>query len=618
MKDQLHGLFSQAIGKLKADDVIPADHPVNIQFERTRQKEHGDFATNVAMTLAKPARRNPRELATLVVEALPNDRLITQVDIAGPGFINVFLAQDARYEVLNTVFSEGDRYGLATPDSKQKIMVEFVSANPTGPLHVGHGRGAAYGDALARVLTAAGNTVEREYYVNDAGRQMDFLAVRVWIRYLQANDLDIELPNNCYKGDYVAAYGKQLATEHANKYAVTLDAYNNADFKRSDSSALKEMNALSAAELDKKRNELNLSADEFTKKYEKQFLEESLDSRIAFAKATLGAEGFNIFFSIALNSIVADIRQDLSEFGVDYDTWFSERSLFDDGKIVTAIDTLKASGDVYEKGGAWWFKTTDYGDEKDRVVIRDNGQPTYFASDIAYHVDKLARGFDLAINIWGSDHHGYIPRVKASLQALGLPPEKLKVLLVQFAVLYRDGEKVSMSTRSGEFVTLRDLRNEIGSDAARFFYAQRKSEQHMDFDLDLAKSQSNENPMFYVQYAHARLCRIFKTAAERNIDTHNIQSADFSLLSSDHENALLTLLQKFPELVIAAAANYEPHQITYYLRDLATALHSYYNSVKFLDADKPQRDAMLALCSATRQTLKNGLSIIGVGAPESM
>ena len=618
MKDQLHDLFNQAIEKLKADDVIPADHPVNIQFERTRQKEHGDFATNVAMTLAKPARRNPRELATLVVEALPNDKLITQVDIAGPGFINVFLAQDARYEVLNTVFSEGDRYGLAKPDSKQKIMVEFVSANPTGPLHVGHGRGAAYGDALARVLTAAGNTVEREYYVNDAGRQMDILAVSVWIRYLQANDLDIELPNNCYKGEYVAAYGKQLATEHVNKYAVTLDAYNNAEFKRSDSSALKEMNALSAAELDKKRNELNLSADEFTKKYEKQFLEESLDSRIAFAKAALGAEGFNIFFSIALNSIVADIRQDLSEFGVDYDTWFSERSLFDDGKIVTAIDTLKASGDVYEKGGAWWFKTTDYGDEKDRVVIRDNGQPTYFASDIAYHVDKLARGFDLAINIWGSDHHGYIPRVKASLQALGLPPEKLKVLLVQFAVLYRNGEKVSMSTRSGEFVTLRDLRNEIGSDAARFFYAQRKSEQHMDFDLDLAKSQSNENPMFYVQYAHARLCRIFKTAAERNIDTHNIQSADFSLLSSDHENALLTLLQKFPELVIAAAANYEPHQITYYLRDLATALHSYYNSVKFLDADKPQRDAMLALCSATRQTLKNGLSIIGVGAPESM
>lgn len=618
MKDQLQGLFQQAIEKLKADDVIPADHQVNIQFERTRQKEHGDFATNLAMTLAKPARRNPRELATLIVEALPDDKLIIKVDIAGPGFINVFLAQDARYKVLNTVFAQGDSYGLAEPNSKQKIMVEFVSANPTGPLHVGHGRGAAYGDALARVLTAAGNTVEREYYVNDAGRQMDILAVSVWIRYVQANGLDVELPSNCYKGDYVEDFGTQLFKEHSDSYSVSLDDYNNASFQRSESAALAELEALSSELFETKRKELNLSAEEFTAKFEKRFLEESLDSRIEYAKSTLGADGFNVFFSIALDSIVADIRQDLSEFGVDYDTWFSERSLFDDNKINTAIDKLKASGDVYEKGGALWFKTTDYGDEKDRVVVRDNGQPTYFASDIAYHVDKLERGFDLAINIWGSDHHGYIPRVKASLQALGLPPEKLKVLLVQFAVLYRNGEKVGMSTRSGEFVTLRDLRKEIGSDAARFFYAQRKSEQHMDFDLDLAKSQSNENPMYYVQYAHARLCRIFKTADERDIDTSNIKSADFSQLNSDHESALLTLLQRFPELVIAAAANYEPHQITYYLRDLATAFHSYYNSAKFLEAEKPQRDAMLALCAATRQALKNGLGIIGVGAPESM
>lgn len=618
MKDQLHGLFTQAIEKLKADDVIPADHEVSIQFERTRQKEHGDFATNVAMTLAKPARRNPRELATLVVEALPEDKLITNVDIAGPGFINVFLAQDARFEVLSTVFSEGDTYGLAEPNSKQKIMVEFVSANPTGPLHVGHGRGAAYGDALARVLSAAGNTVEREYYVNDAGRQMDILAVSVWIRYLQANSLDVQLPSNCYKGDYVNDFGQQLFDSHSDKYSVSLEAYQKAGLQRSESAVLNELESLSTAEFESKRQELNLTAEEFTNKHEKLFLEESLDNRIEFAKTTLGTDGFEVFFSIALNSIVADIRQDLSEFGVDYDTWFSERSLFDDGKIASAIEKLKASGDVYEKGGALWFKTTEYGDEKDRVVVRDNGQPTYFASDIAYHVDKLERGFDLAINVWGSDHHGYIPRVKASLQALGLAPEKLKVLLVQFAVLYRNGEKVGMSTRSGEFVTLRDLRDEIGSDAARFFYAQRKSEQHMDFDLDLAKSQSNENPMYYVQYAHARICRIFKTATERDIDTSEIQSADFSQLSNDHERAMLTLLQRFPELLIAAAANYEPHQITYYLRDLATAFHSYYNSTKFLEADKPQRDAMLALCAATRQTLKNGLGIIGVGAPESM
>lgn len=580
MKDQLHSLFTQAIDTLKTDQVIPADHEVSIKFERTRQKEHGDFATNLAMTLAKPARRNPRELAELLIAALPADDLVTKVEIAGPGFINVFLAQDARYAVLNTVFEKGDQYGLGTPDSKQKIMVEFVSANPTGPLHVGHGRGAAYGDALARVLSAAGNTVEREYYVNDAGRQMDILAVSVWLRYLQANAVAVDLPENGYQGDYVAEMGQDLFASHGNQYVVNKEAIESA------------------------RSDLEL--------------EQALDATIELAKTELGSEGFEIFFKRALDSILDDIRQDLGEFGVDYDTWFSERSLFTDGKITTAIDKLKASGDVYEKGGAWWFKTTDYGDEKDRVVIRDNGQPTYFASDIAYHADKLDRGFDLAINVWGSDHHGYIPRVKASLEALGLDKEKLKVVLVQFAVLYRDGAKIPMSTRSGKFVTLRELRDEVGSDAARFFYAQRKSEQHMDFDLDLAKSQSKDNPMYYVQYAHARICRIFKTAEERDIDTSAIADADFSVLGSDQENALLTLLQKFPELLQAAAANYEPHQVTYYLKDLATALQAYYASTKILESEEPQRSAMLALCAATRQTLKNGLNVIGVGAPESM
>jgi len=580
VKEQLHNIFNQAIEQLKADSVIPSEHDVRLMFERTRQKEHGDFATNVAMTLAKVAQRKPRELAELIVAALPSDSLITQVDIAGPGFINVFVAQDAQLSVLTTIFAQGDAYGLAEPNSKQKIMVEFVSANPTGPLHVGHGRGAAYGDALARLLAAAGNTVEREYYVNDAGRQMDILAVSVWVRYLQACNIDIALPDNCYKGEYVVVMGQELAAAHSDAYVVA------------------------ASDIQAVRADLEDEA--------------ALDATIALAKQTLGDTGFAVFFERALSSILEDIKQDLSEFGVDYDTWYSERSLFDSGKIDAAISQLKESGDVYEKGGAWWFRTTDYGDEKDRVVIRDNGQPTYFASDIAYHKDKLDRGFDLAINIWGSDHHGYIPRVKASMQALGLDSDKLKVLLVQFAVLYRDGEKLGMSTRSGEFVTLRQLRDDVGSDAARFFYAQRKSEQHMDFDLDLAKSQSNENPMYYVQYAHARICRIFKTAAERGIDTSAIQSADFSQLSGDHEQTLLTSLQRFSEIVNAAAANYEPHQITYYLRDLATAFHSYYNTVKFLEAEPQARDAMLALSSAVRQVLKNGLQIIGVGAPEAM
>ena len=580
MKQQLHDLFNQAINQLKADSIIPAEHEVSLMFERTRQKEHGDFATNVAMTLSKVAKRNPRDLAQMIVDALPKDSLITQVDIAGPGFINMFLAQDARNAVLQTVFEKADQYGLSEPNSKKSIMVEFVSANPTGPLHVGHGRGAAYGDALARVLTAAGNRVEREYYVNDAGRQMDILAASVWLRYLQALNLDVALPDNCYQGDYVADMGKQLADKNADAYQID------------------------AQDIINVRNDLD---DEV-----------ALDATIDLMKQHLGDDGFNVFFDLALNSILDDIRQDLSEFGVEYDTWFSEKSLFNNGKIQACIEQLKASDDVYEKGGAWWFRSTNYGDEKDRVVVRDNGQPTYFASDIAYHKDKLDRGFDLAINIWGSDHHGYIPRVKAAMQAIGIDENKLKVLLVQFAVLYRSGEKVPMSTRSGQFVELKDLREEIGSDAARFFYAQRKSEQHMDFDLDLAKSQSNENPMYYVQYAHARICRVFKTAVERNIDISNIENADFGLLTSEHETGLMTLLQRFPEVVESAAGNYEPHQVTYYLRDLATAFHSYYNAIKFLDAKTAERDAMLALTKATQQVLRNGLLIIGVGAPEAM
>lgn len=596
MKQQLHDLFNQAIDQLKSDAVIPEQHEVRLMFERTRQKEHGDFATNVAMTLSKVAKRNPRELAELIVAALPSDSLITQVNIAGPGFINMFLAQDARYGVLSSVFEQADQFGLSPANSKKKIMVEFVSANPTGPLHVGHGRGAAYGDALARVLTAAGNRVEREYYVNDAGRQMDILALSVWVRYLQHNNIAVELPSNAYQGDYVAEMGKKMSLEHSDKYIVSLDAFNSA------------------------RTPFNLDQDDSSLDDDarKKNLEGALDASIGLAKKELGEDGFHIFLECALSSILADIRQDLSEFGVDYDTWFSERSLFDNGKIHACIEQLKASDDVYEKGGAWWFRSTNYGDEKDRVVVRDNGQPTYFASDIAYHKDKLDRGFDLAINIWGSDHHGYIPRVKAAMQAIGIDEEKLKVLLVQFAVLYRGGEKVPMSTRSGKFVTLRDLRDEIGSDAARFFYAQRKSEQHMDFDLDLAKSQSNENPMYYVQYAHARICRVFKTAAERDIDVSAIKNADFSVLENDHEAAIMTLLQRFPEVVNSAAEQYEPHQITYYLRDLATAFHSYYNAVKFLDAPQASRDAMLGLSLAVQQVLKNGLTIIGVGAPEAM
>ena len=594
MKQQLHDLFAQAISQLKADAIIPNDHQVGLMFERTRNKEHGDFATNVAMTLAKVVGKNPREIADLIIAELPDNELITDTNVAGPGFINLFLAQDARYAVLGTIFAETDSYGLAVADSKRKIMVEFVSANPTGPLHVGHGRGAAYGDALARVLTAAGNTVEREYYVNDAGRQMDILACSVWLRYLQANNVDLTFPANAYQGDYIVDMGTELEKLHGNKYCIDVD------------------------KLEAIANDLSRTLKGADAEAGKSAQETAMDQLISLAKAELGELGFDVFFSRAIDSILADIKDDLSGFGVDYDTWFSEKSLFDNGKIMAAVEQLKQSNHLYEKAGAWWFRSSEFGDEKDRVVVRDNGQPTYFASDIAYHKDKIDRGFDECINIWGSDHHGYIPRVKASLTALGLNEDKLNVLLVQFAVLYRGGEKVKMSTRSGSFVTLRELRDEVGVDAARFFYAQRKSEQHMDFDLDLAKSQSNDNPVYYVQYAHARICSIFRQAEERSILMENSEQADFSLLDNEHESKLLALLQRFPELIEVAANNYEPHQVNYYLRDLATAFHSYYNTEKFLDAEPSRRDAMLALCAAVKQVLANGLEIIGVSAPEKM
>lgn len=578
MKDKLHSLFSQAIETLKQDGLIPADHQVNLMFERTRQKEHGDFATNVAMTLAKAAKRNPREIAQAFIDALPEDSAVQKVEIAGPGFINVFLASAARYEVLDTVFNQGAHFGLAEANSGKKILLEFVSANPTGPLHVGHGRGAAYGDALAKLLSAAGNQVHKEYYVNDAGRQMDILATSVWIRFLQSKDIDIALPDNAYQGDYILDIAASVETQPG--YVI-------------------EAEQISAA-----REGLDDEA--------------ALDATIALAKSHLQEAGYKVFFDAALDSILADIRDDLSAFGVDYNEWFSERSLFTNGLVENAIADLNKTEYLYEKGGATWFKSTDFGDEKDRVVVRDNGQPTYFASDIAYHKNKLDRGFDQCINIWGSDHHGYIPRVKAAMQALGLDENKLTVLLVQFAVLYRGGEKVPMSTRSGKFVELKELREEVGADACRFFYIQRKSEQHMDFDLDLAKSQSNDNPMYYVQYAHARICSIFAQAKEREIDISNLSQANFSLLDGEHENQLLTLIAKLPEVIQTAARDYEPHQITYYLRDVATAFHSYYNSEKFLDAQADKRLAMLALIDCARQILANGLTIIGVDAPEKM
>lgn len=580
MKQQLQELFSAAVEKLTRDGVLAPGQQVAVKFERARQKQHGDFATNVALSLAKTCGRAPRELAQLIIDALPNAPEIVKVEIAGPGFINVFVAAATQFQVIGMIRGAGDDYGRSRMGAGQKVIIEFVSANPTGPLHVGHGRGAAFGDSLARLLAAAGFDVVTEYYVNDAGRQMDILAVSVWLRYLELCGEQIAFPDNAYQGDYIFDIAATVHREHGDRYRHT--------------------------------------GDEVFADIDGHDLESQLDSLIRRTKALLDQDGYRYVLDVGLDALTVDIRGDLEQFNVNYDRWFSERSLIEDHHVDNAIRALTNSGHVVERDGALWFRSTAFGDEKDRVVVRENGAPTYFASDIAYHLNKLDRGFDRLIDVWGADHHGYIARVKAALVAMDYDPDRLVVLLVQFAALYRGGEKVSMSTRSGEFVTLRELRQEVGTDAARFFYVQRKSEQHMDFDIDLAKSQSNENPVYYVQYAHARICSVFRQAVEKRLEIGDLNRADLSLLGAAHELALVNTLSRFPEVVETAAANHEPHQVAYYLRGLANDFHTYYNAHNFLGVEPGLRRARIALIDATRQVLANGLELIGVHAPDQM
>jgi arginyl-tRNA synthetase len=585
VKEQLAQLLTDAVATLQAAGDLPADITPDVMIERTRDRAHGDFASNLAMTLAKPARAKPRDIAEKLVAVLAGNDYIEKVEIAGPGFINFFLGPGAWHAVVDEIIDRGETWGRSDTGAGKRVQVEFVSANPTGPLHVGHGRGAAYGAAVADLLAAVGYEVHREYYVNDAGRQMDILATSVWLRYLELGGEDFDFPSNGYQGDYVQDIAATLRREHG-------DAYHH---------AAEEIFAGIPAD-----------APEGDR-------EQHIDALIARARKLLGDNRYRFVFELGLNTILDDIRDDLGLFGVTYEEWYSERSLVESGAVNKAVERLRQSGHVYEKDGALWFRSTDYGDEKDRVLVRDNGQTTYFASDIAYHMDKLERGFDRVIDIWGADHHGYVPRVKAALEALGDNPEKLDVLLVQFAVLYRNGEKVQMSTRSGEFVTLRQLRKEVGSDAARYFYVMRKCEQHMDFDLDLAKSQSNDNPVYYVQYAHARVMSVFRQLEEKGYTRDRaLGSQSMGLLSESHEQELLINLSRYPEVLEAAAINHEPHQLTNYLRELANDFHTYYNAHTFLVDDPALRNARLNLISATRQVIGNALALLGVSAPENM
>jgi arginyl-tRNA synthetase len=586
MKHHLESLLDQALQRLRQRGDLAADISAGAVVERTRDRQHGDFASNIAMTLTKAAKRKPRDLAQMIVAATPGSALVSKVEIAGPGFINFFLTPAAYQKTIGDVLATGESYGRSTVGAELPIQVEFVSANPTGPLHVGHGRGAAYGAAVANLLEAAGFRVHREYYVNDAGRQMDILAASVWLRYLESLGETFAFPVNGYKGGYVRDIAAALRQIHGDK------------FHRPAMQVMADLPADAPAGGDK---------------------EEYIDAVIERAKALLGAADYRTVFDAGLNMVLADIRQDLEEFGVAYDEWYSEHSLTDSGAVTRALARLRASGHAYEQDGALWFRATDFDDEKDRVLVRDNGQTTYFASDIAYHMDKLERGFTRVIDVWGADHHGYVPRIKAALQAMGDDPAKLDVLLVQFAILYKGGERMQMSTRSGEFVTLRELRDEVGNDAARFFYVTRKCEQHMDFDLDLAKSQSADNPVYYIQYAHARVCSVLRQLGEKGLHRDARRGNDnLHLLHEEHEQKLMVNLSRYPEMVEAAALNHEPHLVAHYLRELAYDFHTYYNSHQFLVEADALRDARLNLILAARQVIRNGLALLGVSAPESM
>ena len=603
--DEIFALLDSAAKVLIDQDILPNDWQNNSQITRSKSPEHGDYASNIALTAAKAAKSNPRALAEQLIAALPDNDSIAKLEVAGPGFINIFLNTGAKFAVLDAIFDNNERYGLTDEFSDKKIQVEFVSANPTSSLHVGHGRGAAFGMSVANLLEAVGYKVTREYYVNDAGRQMDILAASTYLRYLELNGEQVHFPVGGYQGDYVTDIAQTIKTQQADAYVhpyaeISANVPEDAVF---------ETNADGEQEL--------VSGDKNA----------HVDGIIANSKQALG-DNYDIFLNAALSEILEDIKDDLNDFGVRFERWFSEKSIADE--IEPVLAELESKGHLYEKDGNTWFRSTDFGDEKDRVVRRANGLTTYFASDIAYHKNKFERGFDTVINVWGADHHGYIARVRAALTALGIDEKRLEVILVQFVALWRGEEKIQMSSRSGKFVTLRELREEVGNDAARFYYVARKPEVHIDFDLELAKSQSKDNAVYYIQYAHARVCSVLEKLNAKGFNVDDAQGkAMQNLLQAEAESELIKLLAAYPATLKRAATGYDPHVLTNYLKDLASLFHAWYNDNRILpvsiiaDETPTQEElnlmqARLRLSKAVRQVLANGLSLLGLSAPTNM
>jgi len=585
LKQELEQLLLAALTRL-AGSVLPQMPPADaVVVERTRDAQHGDFASNVALRLAKAARRNPRELASAIVAALPESPLLERAEVAGAGFINFRLAPQAYARELAAIHTRAAAYGESSLGGGERVLVEFVSANPTGPLHVGHGRQAAYGATLANILTAAGFTVAREYYINDAGRQMDILAVSAWVRYLELAGEPLPFPENGYRGDYVRSLAEELRTAFG------------AALRRPAAAVLAGLPADAPA------------GDK----------EAYIDALIARARELIGTQGFGAVLELSLARMLGDVREDLAEFGVRFDVWTSEREFTESGAIDHALAVLERAGHLYREAGALWFRATAFGDEKDRVVVRENGQKTYFASDIAYHLAKRERGFARLIDVLGADHHGYVARVRAGLIAMGQPGECLEAPLIQFVSLYRGTEKVPMGKREAQYVTLRQLRGEVGNDACRFFYLMRSHDQPLDFDLELAKARTNENPVYYIQYAHARVASVMKQLAARGLSFDCAMGlAAAAKLESSHEQAMLHALTRYPEVIEQAAVNRAPHALVHYLRELANVFHTYYNAEQFIVEDGPLRNARLALVLGVQQVVRNGLTLLGVSAPESM
>ena len=554
MKEKLKNIVRAAAGRAYADGQFPSDAFPDVEIEEPKNESHGDFSTNLAMIMAKVQKMPPRKIAEILVAQLEDAAdWIVKTDIAGPGFINFFVAPEAWGPVLETIHSANDRYGASDMGRGHKVQVEFVSSNPTGPLHVGHGRGAAVGDSVASILAFSGYEVQREYYINDSGRQIRTLGLSVLLRYRALLGETVDFPETCYQGDYITDMARALKEKHGDRL---------------------------------------LARDE----------DEAVTTCARYAAGL----------------IIEGIRQDLLDFGVSFDQWFSEQSLYDTGRVETCIASLRENQLVYEKDGALWFKTSDFGDEKDRVVVRNNGITTYFASDIAYHQEKFERGFDTVIDVWGADHHGYIPRMKAAVEASGTNPDQFQVILVQLVNLLRGGEPVAMSTRAGEFVTLQDVVKEVGRDAARFLFLTRHYDSTLDFDLEVAKQKSNDNPVYYVQYVHARIASICRKAEIELADGKPLDPRALATLTEPDDVQLIKQLNRYPDVIATSARFREPHRVTFYLMTLAGAFHSYYNRQRVLTDDPVATLGRLYLVTAVQKVIRNGLTLLGVSASERM